>query len=288
MNSKKPLLIIVAVVLGIIGWYAFRPERLFINETVNESFPAAGQGTSTGSRIIARGEFHGVAHATRGTATIHDVNGIKVLRLTDFETSNGPDVQVYLGVAKDADDDQTVTNSGFYHLSALKGNVGDQNYEIPDGVDINKYNSVTIWCKRFGKNFGTAPLAMHNGVASEAPRLLQNGRFHGVAHETKGNAAIYELAGGRKVLRFSDFETSNGPDVQVYLGVASDANDDATVTNSGFFHLAALKGNKGDQNYDIPQGIDLTKYKSVTIWCKRFGKNFGTAPLMDAGSSASL
>ncbi len=288
MNSKKPIFVIAGLAVLFVAWYAFRPERLFINETVNESFPATVAEASTGSKILATGAFHGVAHATKGTATIHDVNGKKVLRLTNFETSNGPDVQVYLGVAKDANDDETVTKSGFYHLAALKGNVGDQNYEIPDDVNVGNYNSVTIWCMRFGKNFGTAPLAMNSGVAESGPRLLQSGMFHGVAHETKGTASIYELSGGQKVLRFSNFETSNGPDVQVYLGVANDANDDATVTTSGFYHLAALKGNKGDQNYEIPAGVDVAKYKSVTIWCKRFGKNFGTAPLADAGTRASL
>ena len=81
------------------------------------------------------------------------------------------------------------------------------------------------------------------------------------------------------MLPFTDFETSNGPDVQVYLVVANDANDNETVTKAGFLHLAALKGNIGNQNYDLLGDIDLTKYRSVTIWCRRFGANFATAPL---------
>jgi hypothetical protein len=103
--------------------------------------------------------------------------------------------------------------------------------------------------------------------------------FDGVAHETKGTASIYQLPDGKQVLRFTDFETSNGPDVQVYLVAAEDANDNDTVKKAGFIHLAALKGNVGDQNYDLPSDIDYNKYKAVTIWCRRFGVNFGTAPL---------
>jgi len=61
--------------------------------------------------------------------------------------------------ANDANDNDTVTKSGFIHVGALKGNIGDQNYELPDGVDLGKYKAVTIWCRRFGVNFGTAPLA---------------------------------------------------------------------------------------------------------------------------------
>jgi Electron transfer DM13 len=58
-----------------------------------------------------------------------------------------------------------------------------------------------------------------------------------------------------------------------------DATDNETVTRAGFVDLGAMKGNKGDQNYDIPTNVDLGQYQSVTIWCRRFGVNFATAPL---------
>jgi len=78
--------------------------------------------------------------------------------LTEFETSNGPDVQVYLVATNDATDNETVTTAGSIHLGALKGSVGDQNYEVSADVDLTRYQAVTIWCRRFGVNFGTAPL----------------------------------------------------------------------------------------------------------------------------------
>jgi hypothetical protein len=53
------------------------------------------------------------------------------------------------------------------------------------------------------------------------------------------------------------------------------------VTKAGFIRIADLKGNMGDQNYDLPANVDLSKYRAVTIWCRRFGVNFATAPLMD-------
>jgi hypothetical protein len=67
--------------------------------------------------------------------------------------------------------------------------------------------------------------------------------------------------------------------VQVYLVAAADAGDNETVTRAGFLSLGALKGNVGDQNYDVASDVDLTKYRAVTIWCRRFGVNFATAPL---------
>jgi hypothetical protein len=149
---------------GGIGWYLFRPERLFINATVKEELPgvAAGQAVSAAAQptVLASGRFHGVAHKSAGTAEIYQFpDGKQVLRFTGFETSNGPDVQVYLVAADDANDNETVTKAGFLHIGSLKGNVGDQNYDLPSNIDLAKYRAVTIWCRRFGVNFATAPLA---------------------------------------------------------------------------------------------------------------------------------
>jgi hypothetical protein len=109
--------------------------------------------------------------------------------------------------------------------------------------------------------------------------VLSTGSFHGVAHETMGTATVHRLADGKRILRFTSFTTSNGPDVQVYLGKAPDASDNETVTQAGFFHVGALKGTEGDQNYELPDDLNLEEYHSVTVWCRRFGVNFATAPL---------
>ena len=276
-----------AIVIGLgILWYLFRPELLFVDQKVNEALPTASAPNTTTdgggeSMTLGTGMFHNGAHETKGSATVLKLaNGKRVLRLTDFETSNGPDVHVYLVAAADATDDATVKSAGFVDLGSMKGNIGDQNYEIPDDVDLAKHKAVTIWCARFGVNFGTAPLM--SGMSSSAgtePVAVTKGTFHDGAHETKGMATIYRLADGKRVLRLTDFETSNGPDVHVYLVAANDATSDETVKTAGFVDLGSMKGNIGDQNYDIPDEVDLTKNKAVTIWCARFGVNFGTAPL---------
>jgi hypothetical protein len=164
--QKKQIFIGAAIVVVIGGWYAFRPERLFIDKTVNESLAAAPNesagtvATDAAPRALAAGHFHSNAHATAGVATILELGqGRRVLRLTEFSTSNGPDVRVYLVAADDVNKDATVTDAGFVELGAMKGNIGDQNYEIPASVDLSKYRTVTIWCRRFSVNFGSAPLA---------------------------------------------------------------------------------------------------------------------------------
>jgi hypothetical protein len=112
--------------------------------------------------------------------------------------------------------------------------------------------------------------------------VLASGSFHDVAHKGAGTATVYKYSDGRRVLRFTNFETSNGPDVHVYLVAAGDAGDSDTVKKAGFVEVGALKGNVGDQNYDLPKDLDLAKYRAVTIWCQRFGVNFATAPLAPA------
>jgi hypothetical protein len=81
------------------------------------------------------------------------------------------------------------------------------------------------------------------------------------------------------VLRFTNFDTSNGPDVHVYMVASDDAKDAATVARAGFVDLGVIKGNVGDQNYTLPSDLDLAKYRAVSVWCKRFSVNFGAAAL---------
>jgi len=159
----RKIIIALGIVVIVVAWYLFRPEKLFINQSVNEGLESSTTAGNDTPSLLTEGSFHGVAHDTKGTAAIYVLpDGKRVLRFTNFETSNGPDVHVFLGAATDANDSETVTKAGYMELGSLKGNVGDQNYEIPAGINLADYHSVTIWCKRFGVNFGTAPLAAAN------------------------------------------------------------------------------------------------------------------------------
>ncbi|HKY29185.1 MAG TPA: hypothetical protein VJM12_14700, partial [Pyrinomonadaceae bacterium] len=83
MSKKLAIVLVVLVVIGAGAWYAFRPERLFINQRVNEQFPTA----SAANKQLATGQFHSGAHETKGTATVFQLaDGKKTLRLTDFAT----------------------------------------------------------------------------------------------------------------------------------------------------------------------------------------------------------
>ena len=112
-----------------------------------------------------------------------------------------------------------------------------------------------------------------------SPQPLVSGQFYSILHPTAGTATIYRMGDGTRMLRFTGFSTSNGPDVHVYMVASDDAKDIATVKQAGFIDLGVIKGNIGDQNYRLGDDLDLAKYRAVSIWCKRFSVNFGAAAL---------
>jgi hypothetical protein len=121
---------------------------------------AADEPVATGPIELASGSFVSRNRYTvTGTATAFELDdGQRILRLEDFESTNGPDLFVYLTVAG-ADDHDAALDTEFVDLGTLTGNIGDQNYVIPDDVDLDRYDSVVIWCRRFTSSFGVADLA---------------------------------------------------------------------------------------------------------------------------------
>jgi Electron transfer DM13 len=122
----------------------------------------------------------------------------------------------------------------------------------------------------------------HDGTMHEQKaKTLYTGRFHGNVHSTEGRATVYQQEDGKLLLRLTTFKTWNGPDVHVILVATKDASDDANFlkSNTERLELGKLKGNEGDQNYEIPAGTDLSKFTTVSIYCERFNANFGAAPL---------
>ncbi len=108
----------------------------------------------------------------------------------------------------------------------------------------------------------------------EVSAMSYAGSFIGVGdgiHDAQGDAYTIPLEDGSEVLRLENFESTNGPDLFVYLATDDRASD--------FVNLGDLKASKGNQNYDIPEGTDLSKYNKVLIWCKAFGVLFGSAEL---------
>jgi hypothetical protein len=166
MKKKRRIVIFILVIVLIAAWYAFRPERLMVDRSVSEQFPTAQAGPP--AQTLVSGVFHGGAHPTEGSATVYSLgDGSRILRFTNFKTSNGPDVHVYMVAAADVKDSKSVQRAGFIDLGTIKGNIGDQNYRLGPDVDLSKYRAVSVWCKRFSVNFGAAALHPDDKLSRE-------------------------------------------------------------------------------------------------------------------------
>ena len=91
-------------------------------------------------------------------------------------------------------------------------------------------------------------------------------------HNAEGVAKLIQVGDGTNILRLENLKATNGPDLYVYLSTDKTASD--------FVSLGRLKGNMGNQNYEIPNGTNLTKYNNVLIWCRAFSVLFGSAQLL--------
>lgn len=119
----------------------------------------------------------------------------------------------------------------------------------------------------------TAPVPVVTTVAA--------GTFVERSHPGQGTAVVLNDGSTQRFLRFENFSTDNGPDLNVYL-TRADANAPAEEYGAAgaFVDLGDLKGNIGDQNYEIPADVDLTEFDTVVVWCVRFAVAFTTADLV--------
>jgi len=158
LSHTKWILILIGTSVLVGAWWAFRPEKLFINQQVNEAAPLA---LSLESEALYTGKLEGKTRQTSGRATVYkSPDGKEYLRLSDFTTSNGADVHVLLVRAEDQALGGELVKGELdrVELGALKENQGDQNYDLPASVDLNKYQAVAIYSERFHAIFGVARL----------------------------------------------------------------------------------------------------------------------------------
>jgi hypothetical protein len=179
---SKKVLVPVGVVGSlalVLGAYIFQPWKLFVDTEVQESLPTIQQTpenttdpsdaettppgpVSTEPIVLAQGSLISHEYETSGTVKILQLaDGSRVLRLENLDTSDGPKVEVWLTDAQviEGQDGWTVFDDGNYEsLGLLKGNQGNQNYKIPDDLDLSDFSSVSLWCVTFSVSFGAAEL----------------------------------------------------------------------------------------------------------------------------------
>lgn len=155
------------------GLYWFQPWKIVTDREVNETLaippsppdPVAlprASTTAPGPAVVRQGEFVSHEHKTTGRArVIRKPDGSHVLELVGLDTSNGPDLRVWLSdqpVRADEAGWNVFDDGKWVELGRLKGNRGDQAYPIPAGTNLGQLASVAIWCKRFSVSFGAAGL----------------------------------------------------------------------------------------------------------------------------------
>lgn len=180
MNKRVaiPAAVLLASIAIAVGLYLFQPWRIFTSSTVTEDIPAAAPQTSQSAsqsaqpsvepsviapRELVKGELISHEHASSGTVKVLELaDGSRILRFEGLDTSDGPDLRVWLSdapVIEGAAGWYVFDDGAHFDLGALKANKGDQNYVIPPGANLADYSSVSIWCARFAVSFAAAELA---------------------------------------------------------------------------------------------------------------------------------
>jgi hypothetical protein len=177
VRNPKVLIASILVALTVVsvgGWF-FQPWKLFTNKTVIEALPTATKKANVEGKIaqeesvnypivLSESSFISHEHATSGVVKILQLeNGERILRIENLDTSDGPQLEIWLTDAPviEGTDGWKVFDDGKYvSLGSLKGNLGDQNYEIPESLNLEEFTSMSIWCVRFSVSFGAAELLL--------------------------------------------------------------------------------------------------------------------------------
>lgn len=159
-------LLAVGAAVVVVALALFQPWKLVVDDRVDEAVPVAEQPAAAAPRaepvVLARGELISHEHESSGSVVVLELpDGSRVLRLEDLNTSNGPDLQVWITDAPVIEGRagwHVFDDGRFVDLGDLKGNIGSSNYPLPPEVDVAQLSSVSIWCQRFAVSFAAADL----------------------------------------------------------------------------------------------------------------------------------
>jgi len=126
------------------------------------------------------------------------------------------------------------------------------------------------------------PEMMMEEEEAKAVRLKEgNFRDADSFHRGSGQAIIYRAPDGSHLLRLENLDVTNGPRLHVLLAVHEDPMEVSDIKDNGYHDLGRLKGNIGNQNYEVPDDVDVDAQMSVIIYCKPFSVIFSVAPLVN-------
>lgn len=230
LNTRIKIIIAVVVVgLGIFVIAYFEPHKLFIDEEVNEDFPAPvaiATTTTTAAPVVTE------APTTTTTAPLEST------------TTVGPQPD------SESEPDPAPTTT------------------VPEETTTTTTTTVPATTT-------TAPTT----TVPEGPVLLSSSEWISIGHPGTGTVLVYRQPDGSHVIRFENLDVSNGPDLLVILSASPLVEDRAAYSATEYLSLGDLKGNRGNQNYEVAADVNLDDYLTVAIWCRRFNYTFNAADI---------
>jgi hypothetical protein len=260
MDIRLRLALIALVVAFLpVAWYLGSP--LFINRTVNESFPISAP-AAMDTNMAQSDASMPVATADAGMAMAES-------QPASMAATSVPAAMDANMAQSDASMPAATADAGMAMAESMAAT------SVPTAMSENMAEGDAMAQDQPAATAGASMPAV------DTPVMLSSGQVGSidVIHKGQGQATIYKLPDGKRVLRFEQFQVTNGPDLYVYLSGHPAPREDAQVRQDGF-EVAVLKGNIGDQNYELPDDLNLSKIKSLVIYCRRFSEVFSTAELM--------
>ncbi len=233
-TRTKIILVILAVALGVLAVAYFEPHKLWIDEEINEDFPAP------------------VAVATTTTAPPP----------TEAPSTTAPPATTAVA-------DQVATTTSAENADEVAEEQPPVTTEAPSETTTTTAPTTTT----------TPPTTTTTEALPQGPVLLSSSEWISLGHPGTGTVLVYRQPDGSHVLRFEDLDVSNGPDLLVILSASPLVDDRGAYSAVDYFSLGDLKGNKGNQNYEVPVEVNLDEFQTVAIWCRRFNYTFNAADI---------
>lgn len=240
----KITIAVVAVGLGVFVIAYFEPHKLWIDEVVDEDFPAP------------------VAIATTTTAATATTEAPITTTLPPTTAAAAPETTTTAAVEPEEETGE--------------GESATTDESTPEETTTTTVATTTTTAPPTTTT--TVPPTTTTTVP-EGPVLLSSSEWISIGHPGSGTVLVYRQPDGSHVVRFEDLEVSNGPDLLVILSAAPLVDDRNAYSQAEYLSLGDLKGNIGNQNYVVPAEVNLDDYQTVAIWCRRFDYTFNAADI---------
>ena len=256
----KIIIAVVVVALGIFVIAYFEPHKLWIDQEVNEDFPAPVVAATTTVTSEAT-PVTAAPTTTSPPATTAPDEPATTTTLDVAETSQAENPERGFSPASEEEQENPPVTT----VPAA---------EEPATTTTAAPATTTT---TVAPTTTTAPPT--TTTVPEGPVLLSSSEWISIGHPGTGTVLVYRQPDGSHVVRFENLDVSNGPDLLVILSAAPLVNDRAAYSAAEYLSLGDLKGNKGNQNYVVPADVNLGDYQTVAIWCRRFDYTFNAAEL---------